>query len=98
MMKNGKKILRKQKENNITNILKNNTMEYISAEYTSKVELIIDYTHNSVHFNEKHENYFDTKGIVDISTELDRAYIEYNGTIIDLTDRLTEEEKKLLIQ
>jgi hypothetical protein len=72
-------------------------MEYISAEYTSRVELKVDYTHNSVHFNEKQENYFDTKGVVDVSTEIDRVYVECNGKVIDLTDRLTDEEKKLLI-
>lgn len=72
-------------------------MEYISAEYTARVELIIDYTENFVEFTEKQENYFDTKGYADISTEIDRVYVEHNGKTIDLTDRLTEEEKKLLI-
>jgi hypothetical protein len=73
-------------------------MEYLSAEYTATVELKIDYTENFVEFTEKHENYFDTTGYADISTVIGKAYIEYNGKVIDLTDRLTEEEKKFLIQ
>ena len=72
-------------------------MEYISGEYTATIKLKIDYTENSVHFTEKQENYFDTAGFVLISTEIEKAYIEHNGMVIDLTDRLTEEEKKLLI-